>query len=117
MKLSTWAIRGLAVGLLMLGLVGIVACDSESAYERPNGISVSTTSDEALRGGSEPVYQRFNRVREGMTYDEVVRIMGGIPPDSTGLVTGTYTWEDSGGVAHISFEGGRVASKVWMGWP
>jgi hypothetical protein len=102
MKRLTLAIRGLGVGLLILGLVGIVGCDSKSAHKS--------------------VYERLHGVSEGMTYDEVVRIMGdprqeGVAHDSAGLVTGKYTWEDSGGVAELYFEGDRLRSLEWYGWP
>jgi hypothetical protein len=118
MKLpSRAALRALAVALLMLALVTIAACDPQSGYVGPDGISGSTTNDHDPRNGSVPVYQRLKRVHEGMTYEEVVRIMDGAPPGSTGAVTGAFEWQDSGGVARITLENGLVTSKTWMGWP
>ena len=98
MKRSIWAaIRGLVVGLAILGLVGTVVC------------------------GCKPVYEKLNDISVGMTYDEVVRILG-LPSegtvfhDSAGLVYGVYTWVDHIGTAEISFDSGRVTSKTWKGW-
>ena len=103
--------------LLTLVVVGVVACDSQSGREDSSRNSVSTTGDEAQRSSSRPVYQRYNLIEENMTYDEVVRIMDGGSPSGTGVVSGTFTWEDGGGVARITLKNGRVTSKTWAGWP
>jgi hypothetical protein len=81
------------VVLLLLILVGVVACNSE------------------------PVYQRYLRVSLGMTYSEVVRIMDGTSSDGADPGLGRRTWGDSGGTAYIFFEDGRVTKMEWRGWP
>ena len=98
---------------MVLSRAGIVACGPEPARERPDGISVSTTSET----DHEYLYQKFNRIKEGMTWDEVWRILGKVPPSLSGPAEGTCRWEDEGGVAQVTFGDGRVTSKLWMGWP
>ena len=94
MKSSAWATRVLVEGLLVICSVGLVAC--------------------------EPVFQKYLRVSEGMTFDEVVQIMGSprgnLSRDTTVPRSGTYTWEDSGGVARLYFEDGILRSREWQGW-
>ena len=113
MSKSTRVIRSVAAGLVVLGLAGIVACSPEPARERPDAIPVSTTSET----DREYLYQKFNRIQEGMTWDEVWLILDKVPPSLSGPAEGTCRWEDSGGVAQVTFENGRVISKLWMGWP
>jgi hypothetical protein len=98
------AIRSLAVGLLALSLAGIAACDSESADESPNSTDV-------------PLYQRLERVEVGMTWDETMKALALAPNALSVPAEGTCRWEDSGGVAIITFENDRVVSKFWTGWP
>ncbi|MBN1321475.1 MAG: hypothetical protein JXA87_11635 [Thermoleophilia bacterium] len=95
MKRSVWTMRVMVAGLLVLCFVGLVAC--EHIY----------------------VFQKLEQVSKGMTYDEVVEIMGSpgeeVSRDNAGLVSGTYRWSDSGGVAELYFFGGRLESIHWLG--
>jgi hypothetical protein len=104
MRLLARAARGtFAIGLLMLVLVGLTACNA--------------SGEETTTRPVTPLSQRLDRVEVGMTWDEAMKALELAPNDLSVPAEGTCRWEDSGGVAHITFENDRVVSKSWTGWP
>lgn len=65
----------------------------------------------------------FNRIQNGMTYDQVVNIIGGkgTLQSSAGdgqYKTEMYMWEGEGGFganANVTFQGGKVEAKAQLG--
>ena len=70
-----------------------------------------------LVGCTRLTQENFNRVEDGMTYDEVVRILGE-PADSKGIGAGplsasSATWEDDQARVNIKFLNGKVQLKAF----
>ena len=115
---------GLAV-LFGLAVLGILL--------NPDGMGPSSTfsqsSRSSLNGGSSgfSVYtitiNEYNQIRDGMSYSEVVRIIGEpgtelSSGDIAGFRTVMYSWENfNGSNANVMFQNDRMINKAQFGLP
>jgi hypothetical protein len=130
MKPSTLAaLLALAGALLLLGLVGTAACDSSTMGD-PSTMRASSTEgasavtaqtfpydvDRAELAKNPPDY--FKNIEAGMTYDEVVNVMGfdgreaKDVPHSAGTVV--YQWDSGGELVTVVFENGHAVSRHFI---
>ena len=71
----------------------------------------------ALAGCSRLTQDNFNKIQDGMTYEEVVSILGE-PTDSKGVGAGSLsassvTWENDSARANIKFLNNKVQLKAF----
>ena len=107
------------MALLALGGVAIVS----TAYIVNMPDRSRRTAESEFRPGRDVTLAQYQQLREGMTYEEVVRIMG--PPreemassNVAGMRTTTYVWTGSGprgANMNVVFENGRLFMKAQFG--
>lgn len=92
------------------------------------GTSVTTVSkavqaeSSLAQGGGDATLEKFNQIKEGMTYDEVKTIMGSEGTKSVGAANAAatveiYSWAGStpGTTANVSFTDGKVTAMNQVG--
>ena len=104
-------------------LMGILFGEAEPV-DSSSGIAQTYTSSEKENKGSVN-YDNFEKIENGMTYAQVVEILGkeGKVMSSVDLGTGDeyvttiYSWNDWTGVANcnVTFQGGKVVAKAQVG--
>ena len=96
--------RKIATFLLMLGLLGVLGCNKITK-------------------------EKYNQIKEGMSYDEVMNILGsdactesasnsmeGVPGVMASIKTKAYSCENPGGSnAQLMFQNDRLVSKAQAG--
>jgi hypothetical protein len=129
MKLSNRpALRALAVALLMLVLVGIEACGSRTEGTSSTEGASSAEGPSAATAPTFPYWDAeelmkdppdwFKSIEAGMTYDEVVQVVGRSGrlaedvPHSPGTVV--YQWDGPGWLTTVFFENGLVTSRHFV---
>ena len=102
------------------GNIYLTVFDGSVAYDAFDGSVPASTNDPTI------TLAEFNQIASGMTYDEVVAIVGGqgqiISQTDLGLgaqyATVIYMWEGEGFIganANVYFQGGVVTSKAQFG--
>lgn len=108
--------------LIIIVAIIIVTASSQSSNTKtiePSS-TVTTKNDEKI------TLEEFNQIKTGMTYDEVVKIIGGegvvLSESNIGnseqYHTIIYKWEGKGSIganANITIQGGKVISKAQAG--
>lgn len=110
------------IAILIVGLA--LAMDRDS---KPTGNTSGSTSTTSTTVDKKPTITKaeFDKIENGMTYEEVSKIIGG-PGEvlsETGqkgdsLYTVMYMWEGEGSTganANFMFQGGKLQSKAQMG--
>ena len=114
----------LVMSLITICLVACIPENSENNTPDANDTPSTTTSGGSLFDTTMSLAE-FNKIKTGMTYSEVVEIVGcegelmsevdlGMPEYATQL----YTWKGWGSLganANVSFQGGKVISKAQIG--
>lgn len=96
-----------------------------SSQGKNNTIQTGTNSTE-LKNDERITLEEFNQVKAGMTYEEIIKIIGGEGTilsetnigDSEEYHTIIYMWEGKGSIganANITMQGGKVVSKAQAG--
>ena len=98
---------------------------SGDSTSNKNTITTSQTQSEAAEEKAEVNLKNFEKIENGMTYEQVVEIFGKegkvVSEFDLGLgeeyVLVTYSWSDKTNIANctIVFEGGKVSSKGQIG--
>lgn len=124
----------LVVGIFLFvsGIIGFDSSNSQDVNETTSGEGFSQSAPVKTEKSKEPENKsaislsEFNQIDTGMTYDEVVAIIGsdGEVLSEVDLGTGEeyktimYTWKGKGSIganANITFQGGKVISKAQLG--
>lgn len=120
------------VGKIVLGIViaflgiAIISGIINSTGEGDSNTSSNTSSVQSTESRVEGKvnYENFEKVKTGMTYDEVVEIFGKegkigseVDVGLEGYETTIYYWYDYTGVANcnVTFQGGKVVAKAQVG--
>ncbi|MBQ8338534.1 MAG: hypothetical protein IJY33_05255, partial [Oscillospiraceae bacterium] len=119
----------IAVLCIVFGIICIIAAvisvsGDESANTPTSSITVSEQSEvEQTKAGVN--YKNFEKIENGMTYNQVVEIFGGEGKVMSSVDLGTgdeyvttiYYWYDWTGVANcnVTFQGGKVVAKAQVG--
>ena len=116
-----WAIIIVVIIAIVGGSQGENTNNVQQTSTNPsNSNSSSTVNDEKI------TLEEFNKIETGMSYEEVVEIIGGegtvlSESDITGdgqYKTTIYSWDGNGMLganANVTFQGGKVISKAQFG--
>lgn len=108
--------------LIVIVVIIIIITSSQSS----NIKTAEPTSTAATKNDEKITLEEFNQIKTGMTYDEVVKIIGGEGTvlsesnigNSEQYHTIIYKWEGKGTIganANITIQGGKVISKAQAG--
>ena len=93
---------------VVAALISVAACEQPKAIKGAEGPAVTLA--------------QFNQVREGMTYEEVVAVLGseGVEQSSSniaGIKTVMYAWNGNtmGGNMNAMFQDGKLIQKAQFG--
>ena len=133
---------GIAVGSIVLLVVGVIVAGTllsdqtvQSTATRPRPAASSSTSTAAAQTLTKPTttqpvrrepkaglnYANYLRIREGMTYPEVVKILGSSGKEISrselvGITTVMYSWSKwSGANMNAMFQNGKLVTKAQFG--
>ena len=108
--------------ILVVIILGVVvgATGSESGNKTNNSTVTSATAEQKQEKLN---YEKFNKIQTGMTYQQVVDIIG---EDGTvlseseiaNIKTTIYSWYGEGSIganANVTFQNGKVTSKAQFG--
>lgn len=108
-------------------IIVIIAIVASQGANTNNTQQTSTNPDNSSAVNDTKItLEEFNSIETGMTYEQVVEIIGGegtvlSESDITGnpqYKTTIYTWDGSGTLganANVTFQGGKVVSKAQFG--
>ena len=110
--------------VLILFIV-VLFCFSMCSCVTPNDIIKGTGAD-IINSEASISLEEFNKIKTGMTYEEVCDIVGGEGTLSSSVDLGVgdeykteiYQWTGNGSIganANVTFQGGKVVSKAQMG--
>lgn len=108
--------------IVLVALIG--SCASGAGNKSDNSNSSSSTASQGAqqeRDSTKIDADKFAKIENGMTYDEVVSIIGSEGSEQStneigGVKTTMYEWESDGwGVATITFQNGKVTNKTQFG--
>ena len=94
---------------------------SKQEQSAPSSSSSQPQESKAAADDGKMNAEKFNSIKQGMSYDEVVEIVGSegeLLSTSTiaGIESSTYSWESDGwGIANIMFQNGQVVNKTQVG--
>ena len=108
--------------LLLIIIFNITLCSCGT----PNDIVKGTGAD-VINSEASISLEEFNKIKTGMTYDEVCDIVGGEGTLGSSVDVGAgaeykteiYQWTGDGSIganANVTFQGGKVVSKaqIWL---
>jgi outer membrane protein assembly factor BamE (lipoprotein component of BamABCDE complex) len=95
-------------------LLGVALVGSMAGCAAPGGAGVSGGADSAV------TMAKYSQVKEGMTYEQVVAVMGSPGEENVRTKVGDvemaqYTWKTSTGAMVVSFENNKVKVKAQSG--
>lgn len=108
--------------IVLVALIG--SCASGAGNKSDNSNSSSNTASQSTQQDKDSTKidaDKFAKIENGMTYDEVVSIIGSEGSEQStneigGIKTTMYEWESDGwGVATITFQNGKVTNKTQFG--
>lgn len=108
--------------IVLVALIG--SCASGAGNKSDNSNSSSSTASQGAQQDKDSTKidaDKFAKIENGMTYDEVVSIIGSEGSEQStneigGVKTTMYEWESDGwGVATITFQNGKVTNKTQFG--
>lgn len=108
--------------IVLVALIG--SCASGAGNKSDNSNSSSSTASQSTQQDKDSTKidaGKFAKIENGMTYDEVVSIIGSEGSEQStneigGIKTTMYEWESDGwGVATITFQNGKVTNKTQFG--
>lgn len=108
--------------IVLVALIG--SCASGADNKSDNSNSSSSTASQSTQQDKDSTKidaDKFAKIENGMTYDEVVSIIGSEGSEQStneigGIKTTMYEWESDGwGVATITFQNGKVTNKTQFG--
>lgn len=108
--------------IVLVALIG--SCASGAGNKSDNSNSSSSTASQGAQQDKDSTKidaDKFAKIENGMTYDEVVSIIGSEGSEQStneigGIKTTMYEWESEGwGVATITFQNGKVTNKTQFG--
>lgn len=108
--------------IVLVALIG--SCASGAGNKSDNSNSSSSTASQSTQQDKDSTKidaDKFAKIENGMTYDEVVSIIGSEGSEQStneigGIKTTMYEWESDGwGVATITFQNGKVTNKTQFG--
>lgn len=108
--------------IVLVALIG--SCASGAGNKSDNSNSSSSTASQSTQQDKDSTKidaDKFAKIENGMTYDEVVSIIGSEGSEQStneigGVKTTMYEWESDGwGVATITFQNGKVTNKTQFG--
>lgn len=108
--------------IVLVALIG--SCASGAGNKSDNSNSSSSTASQSAQQDKDSTKidaDKFAKIENGMTYDEVVSIIGSEGSEQStneigGVKTTMYEWESDGwGVATITFQNGKVTNKTQFG--
>lgn len=111
----------LVVGIYLMvhAIIGIVGDDNSTDIT-----SISFFEEDKQKGESKINYANFEKIENGMTYEQVVGIFGeegkilsSVDIGEDEYATTMYYWYDDTGVAkcNVTIQGGKVIAKVQIG--
>ncbi|WP_424766285.1 DUF3862 domain-containing protein [Paenibacillus sp. sgz302251] len=108
--------KKIALTLLVLGVILLTACGGTE----PTGVSTNES-----KNSPEITKEEFDQIKDGMTYEEIVGIIGGegeltVESGTEGeeLHTAAYQFEGKGSIganAQLMFQGGKLITKAQVG--
>lgn len=108
--------------VVLVALVGSCASGAGSKSDSSsNSGGTASQSAQQEQDSTKIDADKFAKIENGMTYDEVVSIIGSEGSEQStneigDVKTTTYEWESDGwGVATITFQNGKVANKTQFG--
>lgn len=108
--------------IVLVALIG--SCASGAGNKSDNSNSSNNTASQSTQQDKDSTKidaDKFAKIENGMTYDEVVSIIGSEGSEQStneigGIKTTMYEWESDGwGVATITFQNGKVTNKTQFG--
>lgn len=108
--------------IVLVALIGL--CASGAGNKSDNSNSSSSTASQSTQQDKDSTKidaDKFAKIENGMTYDEVVSIIGSEGSEQStneigSVKTTMYEWESDGwGVATITFQNGKVTNKTQFG--
>lgn len=108
--------------IVLVALIG--SCASGAGNKSDNSNSSSSTASQSTQQDKDSTKidaDKFAKIENGMTYDEVVSIIGSEGSEQStneigSVKTTMYEWESDGwGVATITFQNGKVTNKTQFG--
>lgn len=108
--------------IVLVALIG--SCASGAGNKSDNSNSSSSTASQGAQQEKDSTKidaDKFAKIENGMTYDEVVSIIGSEGSEQStneigGVKTTMYEWESDGwGVPTITFQNGKVTNKTQFG--
>lgn len=110
-------LRGVLLAFFIIIIVGIIV--------NPSDNNTTQTGTDIVQNQEKITLEKFNKIETGMTYQEVVDIVGeeGTVISETDIMqdekykTIMYCWYASNGIANanVTFQGGKVVSKAQLG--
>jgi len=112
--------------IVLIVVVAIFASGGDDSQEKNTSKTEETDNNKTKETAKEGVLteEKFNKIKNGMTYDEVKEIIGSegtVISESgekgTDLHTVMYEWETDGlfSAANFMFQGGKLTNKSQMG--
>ena len=118
------ASKGMAIaGLIICIVTGIIVIQSQQALSNSLNEAITTFNDDVSVDNESPnkiTLDKFNQIQTGMTYEEVVAIIGEEGTLSSESSYGDYSskiysWSNGIANATISFSNGKVSAKSQFG--
>ena len=113
--------------VIIVGIIVAIATSQGTGTNNVQQTSVNTDNSNATNTNDTKIsLEEFNQIETGMSYEEVVEIVGGegtvlSESDITGdgqYKTTIYSWDGNGMLganANVTFQGGKVISKAQFG--
>jgi hypothetical protein len=112
--------RGIALSVVLLMCIGLAGCNDltpqTDTTSEPSGTTTSTATTIDV-GTAGVTLANFGRIQIGMSYPEVVNILGeeGTLASTTAAEPEVYQWSGNGGKITVFFVDDKVANAVPTG--
>ena len=110
----------IVIGIIVVLFLIVVSSSSDNKNKDNNTFSITPTSNPAKVEGV--TMEKFNLIKEGMTYSEVVEILGSegevsSSSDMAGYKTVLYTWKGASALSNMNamFQNDKMISKAQFG--
>lgn len=107
--------------VLALALAGCGSSGSSNSAGSSSAASSATQTASSAQDSGTIDAKKFKQIKEGMTYKQVVKLIGSEGEEQStssygGITASTYAWEsDNWGTAVVMFENKKVVSKAQYG--